>query len=180
MRKKIITQEQIIQTAMTIIESNGPKACSMRRMAKELNIAVGTLYNYYPSQEALLEAVLMSSWQETFDEIQRIATRKDVAINKISSIITCIKNGIHKRQGLGKVVIGTGKSLFDVAFENNQWFDKLLDPISMIMNDHRLKENIEPIHNPIVNRWVCFAIMDCIITTEDVDAVVREIGRFLL
>ena len=41
----------------------GYAAVTMRAIAKECGIAVGTFYNYYPSKDAMLAACLLHDWQ---------------------------------------------------------------------------------------------------------------------
>ncbi|MEU6746218.1 TetR/AcrR family transcriptional regulator C-terminal domain-containing protein [Spirillospora sp. NPDC046719] len=55
-----LTREQIVRTSITLIERDGPKSLSMRKIAAELDVGVMSLYNHVPNKEALLEAVAES------------------------------------------------------------------------------------------------------------------------
>ena len=66
MRNKISSKEAIIATGEKIIMEEGLAKCSIRRIAKELSLAVGTIYNYYPSREELLLQVFHVSWEKSF------------------------------------------------------------------------------------------------------------------
>ncbi len=55
MRKKILDNKDVLDVAELIIEKEGLDKCTMRRIARELGIAIGTLYNYYKPREALLK-----------------------------------------------------------------------------------------------------------------------------
>lgn len=48
----------IIDTAYTHACAEGLAALSIRNIAKECNIAVGTIYNYFPDKAALVTEVI--------------------------------------------------------------------------------------------------------------------------
>ena len=56
-------EENILSAARRLIAEHGYAAVTMRAVAKECGIAVGTFYNYYPSKDAMLAACLLHDWQ---------------------------------------------------------------------------------------------------------------------
>lgn len=48
----------IVRAALTVFARHGYQGSSIRQIAQEANIAQGLLYNYFPSKEALLLAVM--------------------------------------------------------------------------------------------------------------------------
>ncbi|MEX2537795.1 MAG: helix-turn-helix domain-containing protein [Actinomycetota bacterium] len=48
---------QYLETAMRIVTTDGQQALTMQRVADELNCAVGTIYRYFPSKDALVAEV---------------------------------------------------------------------------------------------------------------------------
>ena len=64
-------KEKAIEEARREMLSDGYRAMTIRRVAKELGIATGTLYNYFPSKEYLAAGVMLEDWQaqiQTFEE----------------------------------------------------------------------------------------------------------------
>ncbi|MBL7769215.1 MAG: TetR/AcrR family transcriptional regulator [Flavipsychrobacter sp.] len=55
MDKKI----QIIQAAMKLLAENGVQATPMSAIAKAANTGMGTIYNYFPTKEALINAIYL-------------------------------------------------------------------------------------------------------------------------
>ena len=51
--KKALTQERVIQAALSLVAKGGFAAVQMSQVAKRANIATGTLYRYFESKEAL-------------------------------------------------------------------------------------------------------------------------------
>ncbi len=57
-KRREATIERIIDTALHLLESEGFEALTIQRLAKELGYAVGALYRYFRSKDALLVALL--------------------------------------------------------------------------------------------------------------------------
>lgn len=58
------TSQRIYQCALNILESEGPQAVSMRRVAKEVGITAMAIYHHFPSREALLNAVVDAEFEQ--------------------------------------------------------------------------------------------------------------------
>ena len=52
-----LTKERIVATAIDILESDGPTALSMRRLAAELGVSTMSTYHHVESKEGLIEAI---------------------------------------------------------------------------------------------------------------------------
>ena len=63
---EITSKEAIMQVCRRIAEEKGLKALSMRTVAGECGIALGTLYNYFADKEELVIAAIASLWQDFF------------------------------------------------------------------------------------------------------------------
>lgn len=57
-KRREATIERIVDTALQLLESEGFEALTIQRLAKELSYAVGALYRYFRSKDALLVALL--------------------------------------------------------------------------------------------------------------------------
>lgn len=59
-----VTSQHIYQCALRILETEGPQAVSMRRVAKEVGITAMAIYHHFPSRDALLNAVVDSEFEQ--------------------------------------------------------------------------------------------------------------------
>ncbi len=59
-------EEEIARTALELFKDNSYQSISMRKIASEVGIAVGTLYNYYPNKWELYIEVFEESWRESY------------------------------------------------------------------------------------------------------------------
>ena len=55
------------------IEESGFSAMTVRSVAKKCGVGVGTVYNYYPSKEALVATFMLEDWKVSIEMIQRVS-----------------------------------------------------------------------------------------------------------
>lgn len=63
-RKKKETKQKIIDVAMKLFVDQGVDATTMEQIAEEVDIAKGTLYNYFPVKEAIISEFIQRSFSE--------------------------------------------------------------------------------------------------------------------
>lgn len=72
MPKKIENlRDTILLDAKKILLSDGYHALTIRTIADNNHIAVGTVYNYFPSKDVLAAYVLLEEWQKTLVHIKK-------------------------------------------------------------------------------------------------------------
>ena len=75
MRKKNQDRRQcLLDCARRIEYTEGMDALSIRKLASEANIAVGTVYNYFESKQEVLLAMTEEYWREALREMQGTIT----------------------------------------------------------------------------------------------------------
>ena len=62
-------KEQILSAARRQIESSGYAATTIRSVAAECGIAVGTVYNYFPSKDVLIATFVSEDWRACVDSL---------------------------------------------------------------------------------------------------------------
>ncbi|WP_181008487.1 TetR/AcrR family transcriptional regulator [Sphingomonas montanisoli] len=98
-RPSRLSRNQIIETALTLLEEEGLAAFSLTRLAKRLNTSVMALYTYFPSREATLDAVTdavfaefiappeTGAWQGQLEawirSIQRLFVRRPIGLKLV-------------------------------------------------------------------------------------------------
>lgn len=65
--------ERLAEEARRQIGESGFSAMTIRSVAKGCGVGVGTVYNYFPSKEALVATFMLSDWKKCVEEIQRCA-----------------------------------------------------------------------------------------------------------
>jgi len=65
-------RETIVQEAKSIIVSKGYSKLNMREVAKASGIAVGTIYNYFPTKDNLMSELMYRYWMEFIAAVQQV------------------------------------------------------------------------------------------------------------
>lgn len=77
-RNRILKTQQILDTAMQLLVDEGLEALTTHRLARELNWAVGALYRYFESKDALFAALVQDVIESYGTAIQdtRVAAQR--------------------------------------------------------------------------------------------------------
>ena len=67
--KPVISKQQILDTAFAIASESGLSGLSIREVARACNVAVGTVYNSYPTKYDLVNDVVGRFWNEALADM---------------------------------------------------------------------------------------------------------------
>lgn len=98
------TVETIFEATAQIVDSEGLEGLTTNKIAAKAGFSVGTLYQYFPSKEAVLEAMILAERQRVMDEIQGIL--QDVMDGKTAPL-----DGLRMRVRALIAAFGTGQRL---------------------------------------------------------------------
>lgn len=70
--------QRLAEEARRQIEESGFSAMTIRSVASSCGVGIGTVYNYYPSKEALVAAFLLSDWKQCVASIGQCAEESAV------------------------------------------------------------------------------------------------------
>lgn len=68
MNKTDISHEKIVGAAIEILQKGDIASLSMRNVAQACGVAVGSIYNYFPTKSELIIAVIAEVWGRVFPE----------------------------------------------------------------------------------------------------------------
>lgn len=83
------SKRDILAKCRTILSQHGIAALNMRTVAKECNIALGSIYYYFSSKDELLIATIASVWDEIF-------ALKDICTDSFCEYVDTCFNRIHQ------------------------------------------------------------------------------------
>ena len=65
---------KLIEEAKKQITESGYSDMTIRSVAKQCGVGVGTVYNYFPSKEAMLATYMLADWKECIAAISAVST----------------------------------------------------------------------------------------------------------
>lgn len=181
MAKKVISKEELLQIASHIIKEQGLESCSIRTLAKEAGVAVGTIYNYFSSHRKLLEDVFFKSWILTLEKLQPIAKLNKTPEDKIELFAVTLKSDIEDRKGLGRELFGMQKFSEKLCDSHKEIFKSINDVICIIISGSAKNKECNKENLLMISRWILMIIIDSVTGNgRDFDMVIPELtSRFI-
>jgi len=97
-RKKIETRNKVISTAVKLFNELGLDAVTMEQIAETADIAKGTLYNYFPSKDAIINAFIQQTFQQRNDDrIAQLRLLPDTR-SRLTRIFSVLIEGVQTQK----------------------------------------------------------------------------------
>lgn len=87
---------KILANAKTELLAKGYDSLTIRSVAKSCGIAVGTMYNYFPSKEMLAAEVMLTDWLAALSGMQRACA----GALRVSDALTALYEGVNGFSGV--------------------------------------------------------------------------------
>lgn len=91
----VTSKESILTTCRKLVSEKGISVLNMRTVAKSCNVALGSIYYYFPSKNDLLIATIESVWEDIF-KLNAIDTKSFSFSEFIKRFIRYFQKGIQK------------------------------------------------------------------------------------
>ena len=115
-------KDKIIREAGEIIARGDYSAFSARQIAAASSIAVGTLYNYFPSMESLIVTVIGGEWHQLIDEIDRGCQQA----HSVAEGLDCMMKGMYRFSDKYYGFWATALKASDTLDLGGSWHDRLI------------------------------------------------------
>ena len=70
-------QQRLMEEARRQVRESGYASMTIRSVASECGVGVGTVYNYFPSKEAMLAASMLEDWKNCMAAIEAVSAQAD-------------------------------------------------------------------------------------------------------
>lgn len=87
--------EKILVAAVDLFQQHGYANTDMRQIAAHTGIAVGTLYRYYESKEALYFHILRDTWKNTRNRLKEISEQDTPPKETLNQMALTLMNDLH-------------------------------------------------------------------------------------
>lgn len=89
-------KNKLLDAAEKILKTEGYEALSMRKIAKECSIAVGTVYNYVQNKEELVALVMMEDWTQALSDMAGCVQKSESVTQGMCGIYQALQSFVEK------------------------------------------------------------------------------------
>lgn len=91
-------EERLVEEARRQAETGGYTAMTIRSVAKNCSVGVGTVYNYFPSKDALTAAFLLRDWKECIRAIHQVGQQAQSCDEVLLELWTQLRGFLERYQ----------------------------------------------------------------------------------
>ena len=105
-RSQAARRERVIRAAQELGSEGGYDAVQMRDVASRAEVALGTIYRYFPSKDALLLAVMVQWLRDLEERVGRKPPAGDGTVERIMDVLRRALRTMDRQPRLTAAVIG--------------------------------------------------------------------------
>jgi len=119
----------LIQAARKSLLESELHDINVRKIARECGTAVGTVYNYFPSKEALIAESMMGDWLECVRNMREGANIESQPLDVIHATVTALREFTSKYKPVWNKNADERKSLLSLESRHNQVIAEISDAV---------------------------------------------------
>ena len=123
-------REIILQTAKNTLLSDGYDRLSLRGVSGQCQIAVGTIYNYFPSKIALITAIMLEDWTDQTEKMQNACANAENVEAGIQSIFVNLREFALLYQDVWNMAMNS-KEVRDEMINGRSRRQMLIEPLAV-------------------------------------------------
>jgi TetR/AcrR family transcriptional regulator, cholesterol catabolism regulator len=89
-------RNRILEATLALASKGGYEAVQMRTVAERADVALGTLYRYFPSKNHLLVAALASEFEQTQDRLSRKPVPGDTPYDRVLYVLSRVTKTMQR------------------------------------------------------------------------------------
>jgi AcrR family transcriptional regulator len=184
------TKARIVEVAEALFRRLGYAKTTVADIAAELDMSPANVYRFFPSKNAIVEAICRYCLNEVEEQAWRVARSKAPAAERMERLILDIlayhKENLITEQRVNDMVLAAIEHSWDTIRAHKE---VMLNVTELILRDGIEAGEFEPVEprataNLIMRSVVCFThplmLSQCMEEGEDVEAEARASVRFLL
>ena len=135
---KIITdpEQKILDASEAIVLNQGLEVLNIREIAKTCHMAAGTIYNYFPNKESIIERLMVRHWDSFLSVVDRYIIDEQDLLIKIESLFSEYSRYISDFHSIffSKQTFTLEKKHPENSLKND-YMRRLLQKISQLLNN---------------------------------------------
>lgn len=98
-------RRRILRATTTLAARGGYEAVQMREVAESAEVALGTLYRYFPSKVHLLVAVMQEQLQQLHEQVRRHPPAGDDPAGRVAETLTQAFHALQREPRLAEAMV---------------------------------------------------------------------------
>lgn len=158
-------REIILETAKENLLSDGYDRLSLRGVSKQCNMAVGTIYNYFPSKITLITAIMLEDWTAQKEKMQRACEHAENVEAGIQTIFINLREFSLRYEDVWHMAMHS-KEVKDEMINGRGRRQMLVEQLASMI--HELLERFEIPYDSFLPRFIATSLLTYI-TEPDFD-----------
>lgn len=161
-------KDKLLIVAKDILVQEGYERLSMRRVASRCEVAVGTIYNYFPNKEALLAGIMADDWVACIEQIRTKITNTMSFEEGMVTIYDSIAEFIVQYRQVWLKAVPRGESSAN-RMKYHPILRGQIEELIMTLGNNNVSEVLRPL--------LAEAILAAALQADIQSAAVRELGK---
>ncbi len=142
-RRSKVTCDAILEAAARILETEGPRNLTTNRIAENAGVSVGSLYQYFPSKEAILAELVMALRLSLLTDMEE-AARGCAGMDLVTAHETLVRASLKHHARRPELARALESAEMDLPLNEDfaKIKKKLADVVAKVLKDHDI-ENAE-------------------------------------
>ena len=143
----------ILRESRPILISHGYEQLTIRYVARICGVAVGTVYRYFDSKDALVSEILRNDWEPTLEQMRSAAQNVDAPIEGLRLISEYIRSFIAQYSKAWSEY----RTIFRYSPALSQAHESFVKDICSVI--HPMMLRFFPDYNPVVSNFMASTIL---------------------
>lgn len=119
--------EKILDALQHLLEERTIQNISVSDIAKEADMGKGSIYYYFPSKEAILDALIQRNYEKPLKTAKNLANQTEISpFTRLALILQACRNSSNAFLTQDNVTLNDGKSAQDIAFLHQKYMNYLI------------------------------------------------------
>ena len=126
-------RENILKESKKILKTENYEKLTVRRVAKACGVAVGTVYNYFPSKEMLTAGVMLDDWQRSLESMRQAAAAASSSMEGLEKIYAVLLEFIGEYSETWDQYRARGTDRAQSPYRHHILVEQIAETISLLL-----------------------------------------------
>ena len=131
MPRNTMKREQILNALQQLLRTQSAQSISIQDIAQTAGIGKGSIYYYFPSKDAILEALVKRNYEAPLNTAKTLSTQKELPpFSRMAMIFQACRNSSYE---FIKAESGTGVEAREKAFLHQTYMNHLITELKPVL-----------------------------------------------